>query len=261
MARRAKAKTFEAALGPVEKEGVAQKVVNRILELVRTGLLCPGDRLPSERELIEIFSISRPSLREALQALSVLGVIESRHGGGGFVTDLEPHNLLAPLDFFLSLSSQNLADSIECRRVIEAEIVRKAALHATTADIAELQEMVAAHKKIMNDPIGFRILDSRFHEKLSSIAGNVMLERLSHAFYNMGLDIRRRATLNPRLIAQSTRDHIQIAEAIAARDPESAAAAMTTHLRHIEASTQKIMEQDAAEGAKPQSGKSKRGSD
>src|SRR6185295_17279969 len=98
-----------------------------ILELVRTGNLRPGNRLPPERELIEIFRISRPSLREALRALSILGVIESRHGGGAFVTDLEAQTLLAPLDFFLSLSKSNLDEAFESRRVIEVEIARKAA--------------------------------------------------------------------------------------------------------------------------------------
>src|SRR5499426_4787667 len=98
-------------------------------------MLRPGDRLPSERELIDILDISRPSLREALRALSMLGVIESRHGGGAFVTDLEARTLLAPLDFFLSLSESNLADVFESRRIIEIEIVRKAALNATVEEI------------------------------------------------------------------------------------------------------------------------------
>ena len=89
------------------------------------GMLRAGDRLPSERELIDIFGISRPSLREALRALSILGVVDSRHGGGAFVTDLEARTLLAPLDFFLSLSETNLADAFEARRIVEIEIVRQ----------------------------------------------------------------------------------------------------------------------------------------
>src|SRR5438105_6512027 len=82
------------ALRPRVKQGVAQSVVDRILDLIRTGMLRAGDRLPSERELIDILDISRPSLREALRALAILGVVESRHGGGAFVTDLEARTLL-----------------------------------------------------------------------------------------------------------------------------------------------------------------------
>src|SRR5215475_279 len=125
------------------KEGMAQAVVNRILDLVRSGNLRAGDRLPSERELIDILDISRPTLREALRALSMLGVIDTRHGGGAYVTDLEARTLLAPLDFFLSLSQSNLADASESRRIVELEIVRKAARKATRTDVDDLNLMIA----------------------------------------------------------------------------------------------------------------------
>ena len=95
------------------KKGVAQSVVNRVLDLIRTGMLRAGDRLPSERNLIEILDISRPSLREALRALAILGVVDTRHGGGAYVTNLEARTLLAPLDFFLALSEANLTDSFD----------------------------------------------------------------------------------------------------------------------------------------------------
>lgn len=256
MARKADGKllAITSALRSQDKQGVAQSVVNRILDLVRTRLLRPGDRLPSERQLIEILDISRPSLREALRALSMLGVIESRHGGGAFVTDLEARTLLAPLDFFLSLSETNLGDAFESRRIVEIEIVRKAAKQATEADIADLNAIVAAHEKILEDPVGFRILDSRFHRKLSDAAGNAVLERIAYGLYNMGLDIRRRATENPALIRQSTEDHIRIVQAIARRDPEQAAVEMGIHLDHIEGSTRRIMALEMSTFARASSG-------
>src|SRR6185295_6917967 len=131
------------------KKGVAQSVVNRILDLVRTGMLRSGDRLPSERELIDILNISRPSLREAIRALSTLGVVETSHGGGAYVTDLKARTLLAPLDFFLSLSQSNLADVFESRRIVEIEIARKAAINATAADVEMLKSMLVAHEKVL----------------------------------------------------------------------------------------------------------------
>ena len=199
-------------------------MVNRILDLVRTGMLRAGDRLPSERELIDIFGISRPSLREALRALSILGVVDSRHGGGAYVTDLEARTLLAPLDFFLSLSETNLADAFEARRIVEIAIVRRAAAEATAEDVDELRGMLAAHAKLFADPVGFRILDSRFHARLSATAGNVVLERLAYALYNMGLDIRRRATEDLALIRRSLDEHTAIVRAIAAGDPDGGGA-------------------------------------
>jgi GntR family transcriptional repressor for pyruvate dehydrogenase complex len=209
-------------------------------------MLRAGDRLPSERELIEILGISRPSLREALRALSMLGVIDSRHGGGAYVTDLEARTLLAPLDFFLSLSKSNLADTFESRRIIEVEIVRKAALNATGSDLDDLRGMIAAHEAVLEDPVGFRILDSRFHARLSAAAGNVVLERIAYGLYNMGLDIRRRATRNLNLIRQSTADHTRIVEALIARDPDRAAREMGVHLNHIEETTRGAMRSELA---------------
>lgn len=246
------------AVRPATNEGVAQSVVNRILDLIRTGMLRAGDRLPSERELIEILNISRPSLREALRALSMLGVIDTRHGGGAFVTDLEARTLLRPLDFFLSLSPSNLSDAFESRRIVELEIVRKAAVQGTQADIDDLNGMIAAHEKVLEDPVGFRILDSRFHARLSAAAGNVVLERIAYGLYNMGLDIRRVATGNLANIRQSFGDHIRIVAAITARDGERAAVEMGIHLDHIEESTRRAMKAEktalsraANHGARP----------
>jgi GntR family transcriptional repressor for pyruvate dehydrogenase complex len=250
MGKRAKARSLTVAgsvvdsgagPAPLERQDLRQRVVGRIVELIRTGNLRPGDRLPPERELVEIFSISRPSLREAMRALSTLGIVESRHGGGTFVTDLDARTLLAPLDFFLQLSQVNLDDTFESRRIVEIEIVRKAAAQASRADILDLNDMIAAHAKIQKDPVGFRILDSRFHEKLSAIAGNAVLQRVAYGLYNMDLHIRRRATAEPGLIAESTADHTEIAAAIAAHDPEGAAAAMARHLSHIKESTERTM--------------------
>ena len=156
MAKRAKAQSVTvSASGPIEGQDLQQRVVARIVDLVRTGNLRPGDRLPPERELVEIFSISRPSLREAMRALSTLGIVASRHGGGTFVTDLDARTLLAPLDFFLQLSQTNLNDTFESRRVIETEIVRQAANRARKADISELNDMITAHATVQKDPNRF----------------------------------------------------------------------------------------------------------
>jgi DNA-binding FadR family transcriptional regulator len=106
--------------------------------------------------------------------------------------------------------------------------------------------MITAHDKILNDPVGFRILDSRFHARLSAAAGNVILERIAYGLYNMGLDMRRRATESLSLIRQSTEDHTRIARAIAARDPERAAREMAVHLDHIQESTQRVMEAETS---------------
>ena len=187
MAKRPKATDLTVArMDRTDKRVIGQQVVTRILELIRTGSLRAGDRLPPERELIEIFGISRPSLREALRALSMLGVVQSLHGGGAYVSDLNARTLLAPLDFYLSLTKANFADAFDSRRVIEIEIARRAAAKAAPADIEDLHDIIEAHETVQEDPVGFRILDTRFHERLSLVAGNAVLQRIAYGLYNLG---------------------------------------------------------------------------
>src|ERR1700722_16472905 len=245
MATRPKAKDLTVGrMDPNDKRVIGQQVVARILELIRTGSLRAGDRLPPERELIEIFGISRPSLREALRALSMLGVINSLHGGGAYVGDLDARTLLAPLDFYLSLTKANFADAFDRGRAIGIEIGRRGAAKATPANIHDLRDIIEAHKTVQDDLVGFRILDTRFHEKLSEIAGNAVLQRIAYGLYNLGLDFQnfdRRARNEPGLIAQSTADHIKIAAGITTHIPDRAADAMSEHIRNIEVSTQRVL--------------------
>ena len=106
--------------------------------------------------------------------------------------------------------------------------------------------MLVAHEKVLADPVGFRILDARFHAQLSEIAGNSVLERIAYGLYSMGLDIRRRATENVALIRRSLGEHTAIVRAIEAGDSDAASAAMAAHLDHIEASTRAVIEEDVA---------------
>jgi len=184
-----------------------------------------------------------------LRALSTLGVVRSQHGGGAYVSDLDARTLLAPLDFYISLTKANFADAFDSRRVIEIEIVRRAAERADRAAVDELRDIIKAHETVQDDPVGFRILDTRFHEKISAIAGNAVLQRIAYGLYNLGLDFQnfdRRARSDPGLISQSTADHSEIAAAIIARDPHRAAQAMSRHIGNIELSTQRIISSRSA---------------
>src|SRR5512146_521879 len=89
--------------GPFEKDVLPKKIATRLLSLIKEKHLRPGDKLPPERELAVMMQVSRPSLREALRALSIINIIEIRQGDGTYVTSLEPELLIEPLDFVFSL--------------------------------------------------------------------------------------------------------------------------------------------------------------
>ena len=113
-------------ISPVERHSVADQVAKKILDLVRTGNLKPGDQLPPERDLAQMLQVSRPSLREALRGLQILGVVKSRQGGGAFITSLEADDLLAPLQFLITLNSENVHALYELRILIDGRIARMA---------------------------------------------------------------------------------------------------------------------------------------
>ena len=224
---------------PVRREGLAEKVLHRILGLIRSGNLKAGDKLPSERNLMEIFAVSRPPIREALSALSILGVVESRHGGRASITDLDAQKLLSPLDFFLSISDLHIADMFQCRRLIECEVASLAARSSDEDGKKELVKLLAAQKQI-SEAVSFRIADKEFHEKISQLAGNEMLSRLNDGLYNLGLEIRRKATEDKNIVLQSIKEHGKIVDAICKSDPVKASEAMRRHLNSIETTTQEL---------------------
>ena len=156
-----------------------------------------------------------------MRALSILGVVDSRHGGGAFVTDLEARTLLAPLDFFLSLSETNLADAFEARRIVEIAIVRKRRGRSDGRGCRRCST-VCWPPTPSSSPTRLASASSTAASMPAcpSYAGQQSCSSASPMrLYNMGLDIRRRATEDPALIRRSLDEHTAIVRAIGRRRP------------------------------------------
>ena len=232
---------FES-LEPLSRKPVAERVANRLLDLIRSGNLKAGDKLPTENELAAALQVSRPIVREALRGLSILGVVESRQGGRCYVTDLSPSRLLAPVQLVMAIDETNVDALYEARVAVEGELLRLGATRATAADLAKLRQMVRAGYELASDAVGFRVLDLEFHQTLMHIAGNPFLERVAQSLYELGIEYRRVASEMPGLIARSAAEHEAIVEALASRDPEKAVEAMRAHLTSISRSTFEAMQ-------------------
>ena len=128
-----------------------QQIVSRLLDLIQQRHLGPGDRLPAERELAATMGVSRSSLREALRALTVLGVCEMRHGTGTYVSSLEPDLLVRPLSFVLSLSDGGFDQLFEARKVVEPAIAALAADRADDAALARFDACLEQAEEAMDD--------------------------------------------------------------------------------------------------------------
>ena len=222
---------------PIQRESVAEMVVRRILDMVKAGVLKAGDALPPERDLALSLDVSRPSVREAMRGLAVLGVVKSRQGGGAYISDLGPDALLGPIQFYLSLESMNIRELYDARSLIESDVARRAAVNITDADLARLETVLAIQHDTIGDPLAFRKSDFEFHEIIWIGSGNAFLKRIGQSLNVLGLEFRKRASERPGVLEQSLQDHRRLLDALKARDPAAAAAAAEAHMQNVYQST------------------------
>jgi GntR family transcriptional regulator, transcriptional repressor for pyruvate dehydrogenase complex len=222
---------------PIIRESVAEMVARRILDMVTARALKPGDQLPPERELAEQLGVSRPSVREAIRGLAILGVIQSRQGGGAYITKLDGDALLGPIQFFLSLEDVNIRELYDARSLIESDVARRAAVHMDAGDLSQLQLILMRQKETLNDAEAFRLSDFSFHKAIWSGCGNAFLKRIGESLNVLGLEFRKRASETAGVLAQSYADHCRLLDALQSRDAEAAAKAAQTHMQNVYQST------------------------
>ena len=230
---------------PIIRESVAEAVVKRFLDMVKAGALKAGTPLPPERELAVMLNVSRPSVREALRGLAVLGVVRTRQGGGAYITDLGPNSLLGPIQFYLALEDVNITELYDARSLIESDVARRAAVNIEDATLDQLEMLLAGQAETINDPIAFRQSDYAFHELIWIGSRNAFLKRIGESLNVMGLEFRKRASERPETLTQSLLDHRALLDALKARDPEAAARAAEAHMQNVYKST--IAQRDAKE--------------
>jgi GntR family transcriptional repressor for pyruvate dehydrogenase complex len=220
--------------GTVTREAVPQQIVSRLLDLIQQRHLEPGDRLPAERELAATMGVSRSSLREALRALTVLGVTEMRHGTGTYVSSLEPELLVRPLSFVLSLSDGGFDQLFEARKVVEPAIAALAAKRVDDATLDRLDALVTRAEAVSENSEAFMVADVELHDVIREAAGNAILGRFMESIHALGR-ARRRTTGTKRSVrTQSVKDNREIVAALRAHDASAAADAMHIHLENVE---------------------------
>jgi GntR family transcriptional repressor for pyruvate dehydrogenase complex len=220
--------------GTVTREAVPQQIVSRLLDLIQQRHLGPGDRLPAERELAATMGVSRSSLREALRALTVLGVCEMRHGTGTYVSSLEPDLLVRPLSFVLSLSDGGFDQLFEARRVVEPAIAALAAARIDDATLDRLDALVTRADAVIENADAFLVADVELHDVIREAAGNSILGRFMESIHALGLASRQATGTKRAVRDQSVEDHREIVAALRARDGAGASEAMRRHLDNVE---------------------------
>ncbi len=218
-------------LAPIERTTVVDEIVKRLESLIRERRLKPGDKLPSERELMHQLGVGRSSLREAIKALRAIGVIEVSVGEGMFVGRGQTSLLSKPLAWGLLLSERSVEEVIEARICVESKLAALAAERATDDEIAAIGDCLAALRASMHDAEEYGRRDFEFHMAIARAGHNQILanvvESLRQILYMWMVEVF--AALPDR--ADSIADHEAMYEAIRARDPDKARRVIETSMQ------------------------------
>jgi GntR family transcriptional repressor for pyruvate dehydrogenase complex len=209
----------------------AEAVVAHVRTLIERGVLRPGDRLSSERDLALEVGVSRTSVRAGLRSLAAMGVVRTRQGAGTFITAGPPALVGEPLRLIASLHGLSLGGLFEVRRVLEAGTAALAAERATAEQIATISDEVTGMYAALHDPQLFLDYDLRFHRAVAAAANNPMLGAIIEAVAALFFEQRRITIERARNLRESADMHRKIYQAIRARDVDAARAAMDEHVR------------------------------
>ena len=220
-------------LKAVKRTRIPEEIVGQIYQLIRDGELNPGDRLPPERELAQMLSVSRASVREAMRLLDMKGLIVVRPGAGTFITE---DAIEAIVQAFSSLLEGNNAagDVFEMRLLLEPHVVALAAERATEGDVTAMERILIAQEGEIDDGGTGVEHDARFHFAIAEATKNVALITVTHAISDILSQSREDELLSPERSRLSLQSHRQILSAIERRDPTEAEAAMHRHIADID---------------------------
>ncbi len=230
---------------PIVRVSAAELVAKGILDQVKSGALRPGDRLPTERNLALSLQVSRPTVREAIRGLTILGVARTRQGGGAYITNLDADALLEPLHFFLSLEESHLGDLYDARMLIESDVARRAAVNISDDALDGLARIMAKQENTLDNPLRFRESDKAFHQLIWEGSGNAFLKRIGASLNVIGLEFRRVASETPGILRQSYVDHHRLLKALQDRDPDAAAEMASAHMKNVYRATVKSNQKGA----------------
>ncbi|MCK9221063.1 MAG: FadR/GntR family transcriptional regulator [Limnochordia bacterium] len=220
---------------PVSKTKVYEHIISQIKELIYTGKLKRGDRLPAERTLTEQLRVSRASVREAFSALEMIGLIESKPRDGTYIA-ANSQGMVEPLSLAFMLQENFEPAFLEFRRILEVEAARLAATRITQERLTDLTQLV--EQMALADEANSIEADRRFHYRLSVASNNPILVTVLDAISDViDLSIRTHREnlfadeqLKERLVEQ----HRQILVAVSQRDPDNTAVAVERHFQFVE---------------------------
>lgn len=219
---------------PVARSTVVEKVVSAVVEYISAANLSPGERLPSEAKLAGMFGVSRLALREALNCLKTMGVVEARHGAGWFVRRFEPASnfrMLSPL--LKNFTGADLNQIMQVRMILEPGIAGVAAANMTAAGIDELRKCLDGMRTHIESRERFIEEDMSFHSVMARECGNDILAVLCAILTDLSRSAQWAYRDSVENRKRSLEYHRAILGGIESGDCAGAEQAMREHIREV----------------------------
>jgi GntR family transcriptional repressor for pyruvate dehydrogenase complex len=213
---------------------LTDEAILKIKDMISSGRLRPGDRLPVERELATMLGLSRNSLREAVRALDLFGLLHVRQGDGTYVSDLEPVTLLDGIGFFLEVGSDSRTlEALQARRILEPTLTQRAALNISEDRLASVR--LAMERMELAETVEDLIeADVEFHRIVAEGAGNSLLAGFLNELSRTTVRARMWRVFQQEGATESAIvEHRAILRALLDRDPALALATATVHVANV----------------------------
>lgn len=228
----------------VKKQSASRQIVDYIIEQIRLGNYKAGDRLPNERDYSEMLGVSRVSLREAISALSLLGILDARQGEGTFVSSFNEDILGQILYTYVELDKTALDDLFDIRKMLEASSILLANGRTNKEDIALVREAAQRHKEAVEQYVEKKLdaktvfaLDFNFHKALADLPKNRFASQftsaISSSFDDYYYDVSE-FTSTADNMRTAVKYHFQIVTALEKGDFEKAGKILFDHLDYLQ---------------------------
>lgn len=218
---------------PIHRSNLSEEIADRLIKNILDGRYAFGARLPPERDIARLLGVGRPSVREAIRILSVLGLVEVRAGEGTFVVDEHATFVAKAFSWTALLDPQTIQDVVETRTAIESELAGLAAERAPEAMLRAVAREVDEMRRSSGDMARFSAADVRFHLLIADAAQNTTLSRLLFATQSLLREWIERALTRRSTYGRAIAQHDVILQAIRDRDVLGARTAMRTHVEDM----------------------------
>nr|WP_246300967.1 transcriptional regulator NanR [Rhizobium rhizolycopersici] len=219
---------------PIVRRKLSDEVFDRLERMITSGELKPGDEMPSERVLMERFGVGRPAIREAMQSLANMGLVNISHGERAKVQKVTARSIFRQVDLTAKIMLSQSTDSLEhlksARIFFERGMAREAAQRARPTDIAELHDIIEQQRASLGDAEAFISADMQFHTRIAQISGNPIYIAVSEAMLAWLREYHTDMLIWTGKEKFTLVEHEEILARLAANDADGAEAAILKHL-------------------------------